>query len=448
MGTSEKLFDSSHGRAPREHQTLDLAPGERRTLESVSRVHVKRDETGAAVAVTYTRAEYMAGRRFDSDTYWFRWSAIRDVVRLTKTGRMIYLRFVDGRVPGGAVMVSRIEDDNAGIVVHGRPGRIAVDERFAEAVRGYLGEPKPFEVAYPLARHYPGLSPGWDPAFRSCFEDVDDVRVLVARLYGKRAVRKSLVKAVAGADLCHLYLSWCLRGRHIPVDWHVDYLRANPREPHVGRWSSGQLRGLRAHLRHLGATSVRRLMRGEAPSRHLLDDVARMRPSGTVTDVRTWKDLHDRAATADRVIRRHELELAQAKRRTVARRGISRRDPVYEQAAKAVAGSTGDGVRVEVAETPETLLGWGESMGHCIAAYAGDMQNRSALLLGFFDPSGRLVANASLAVRTDGTVLQQLLGKHNRTLPQAMVDDFTRHLSSAGVAVDQPWVGQPRAVAA
>lgn len=484
-GTTEKIYESSL--EEQRGRVVDLDPnGSKQVLDVVDRIYVKRGENGKPVAVTHTISRHMTGRRMDTGHRWFRWvSDERRIVRLTKNGRMLVTNFEARRTPF-TTEIRRVGDIHA----HTETWPQHLWQKHLEAIVDHLGQPRPFEDVYPLSEHFPELDTRADPAFRAGFENVADIKTLVERLYGTQAVRKSLVKAVAQTDLRHLYLSWCLRGRHVPVDWHVDFLRRHPRPrgcaDHLDRPESLRARGLRAHLRHLDKSSVRRLMRAEEVPWQMVSDLNRMKPSGRVTQVRSWTDLHDRAAVADRVIRRHEINTRELKQQQAADRRARRHakmleDPtyvarleaaeraraleeaelerkrlekigerarVYDSTAKALTGSTERGAEVVVARDPGTLLTWGEEMGQCIAAYSHALHDRSSLLVGFYDGQ-TLVANAEVKVSAgpERKMLSQLLGKRNTTLPQETLDDYLPHLARAGVDVTQAWVGRPRPAA-
>lgn len=485
MGTTQKIYDTSLERdLPPEVELDDL--GHRQTIDRIIRVYVKSDEQGRSVAVTHHESIYETGVRVDTGTRWFRWSSSRRIVRLTKTGRMLYVSLGRSKEPAQSFVIDRIGSrGNRSDLVDAKNRRLHAPARLVDAVVEHLGRPKSFRDCYPLVSHFPDLGSDTDPTFRARFEDVTDIKALVESLYGKKSVRKSLVKAVAQTDLWHLYLSWCLRGRHVPVDWHVDFLRKHPRHDGIeGEYPALRLRGFRPHLRHLDKSSVRRLMRADDVPR-LVVDLCRMRPSGRVTQVRSWAELHDRAAVADRVIRAHEILMSELKEQRATERSrrrharlledpaylarmeaaereralreaeaerrrleeIGERARVYDETAKAVGGRTSDGVEVVVADDAATLLTWGEQMGQCIASYTSALHDRSSLLLGLYR-SGDLIANAEIRVDgNSGSRLVQLLGKRNATLPQEDIDDVLPHFTGAGVDLPTYWVGQPRRAA-
>lgn len=476
MPVSEKVYDSFEGREPRAHQDLDLDPRREVVLDTREQHYVRRDDDGTAIAVTRVTSSYRTGWRAREFRRWYRWSDDQVTV-IRKVGQ--------GRI----VVMTRSRQGTRSQALWGREGYRYVQSRrdafagntsFADLAVQELGYPVTFRDYYPLAEYYTDLTPDCDPAFLRAFEGVTDVRELVVRLYGKRAYRRSLVKAVAQAKVYNLYLSWCLRGRHIPVDWHVDYLRQTPRSddeaaPHE------YPRRLRQHLWGLSRRSVRRLMKEPLSTmqRHWIEDLSRVARCPEVTEADSWRDLHDKVMRRDRIRRRiemdakqarqvkaaqrraekhaerladpayaamlgereHQLELYEIERQRITTEALGERGRLYESARGALAGTTERGLTVRVARTSRQLLEWGDAMDNCIANYYQSIRGCSGLLLGAY-LGEELLANAEVRMSEGGELsLSQLLGKRNQPLPELIRSDIVGHLEGAGVSTAGRWMG-------
>lgn len=479
---SEKIYDSRDEQPARGPRALRELPGSQQILDTINTVHVKYevdDITGErrARAMTFRRAEYLTGVTRHSGQRYFRWRSTREVIRLTASGRMFSTTIAPGQSPNPHAVERAEYLRNMG---YGLGPRHPATPLIIE----HLGEPKSFEAAYPLGPHF-----GWtqssnvrDKQFLACFEDVEDAATLSQALFGKRAMRKSLTKAVAKADPRALYIAWCLRGRHVPIDWIIDFLRQNEAAVTAHRLDRHvNLKGLRPYVRGLDRTSVRRLLRnGWTGADHaLMTDITRMKtaPDMAVTSARSWTDLHDQLAMVDNLVRAQEL---QARDRAVERRIAARRaredDPEHQARAQAAQGAlqarrdadliaqdkanerrikayealvaalpprTEAGLSITVAKDARTLLAWGREMRNCIAAYEYERAGRKAVLLGLAQ-GDRLVANVEIRLEVDGSAqLQQLLGKHNQSLPAAQIEDVLHVLVQAGVDTNQRWTGMP-----
>lgn len=469
-GCSERIYEWHQSQEHPERIELEPLPRHHgdQVLDRAAWVYLKRDVGGRPMSVTYRSRRYLTGVRRDTGHRWFRWETDQTfTVRRTRTDRMMLINFGGPRVSSHMITSER---------------DLPRIDALRDAVANHLGEPRTFVEIYPLAINF-DLDEGHDPTFRACFEGVTDVHELTARLYGKKALRKSLIKAVATADVEHLYISWCLRRRDIPVDWHVDYLRAHPYRE-VPRRS--HLRRLRPHVRNLDKTSIKRLLRQGIPF-HTIRDIGRMCVAEEITSVRSWADLEEQVADADRVVREHELyindlkraqtreraarrhearladpayrarleaaelarEEARIEQERLERKRLGRRAEAHDKMVASLIGATPAGVTIAAATDARTLLKWGKEMRQCIGSYSYALHDKSSILLGLY-AGDSLIANAEIEVHVqpDGMRLAQLLGKRNATLEQEILDDVLPHLEANGVEIPNWWIGQPRTVAA
>ncbi len=459
---TEIIYDSHAGREPR--QPIELYRTDQQVLDRRAIVRVRRGPDGSIDAVTESIGEYRTGVRRATGVRWFRWSTVSTTqVRRMKSGRFLWSSKSQGRWMASSV--DRMNGDQ--VVLTGGPGHAYVEAQTAAAVAEHLGTPKPPAEVYPLMAHYKSLLLVRDAAFRAAFEGTSDVVSLVAKLYGKRAVRKSLVKAVAEADTVAIYLSWCLRGRHVPIDWHVAYLRtARVAQTFLSRRFVIQ-KSLRPHLRGLPTRTVRRLMR-EQIHYGPIADMSRLHAPTAPIPAESWTDLHDRVAAHDRLVRLTEQQVEQDKARIRAERArrlhekrmqdpefaaafaeterrrleteaererardraIGERAVIWKRLAARLEGSTAGGLTVTVARNDRTLLEWG------------------GRLLLYGEPAKRLLyTDENLEVdlmdyETRGPVLRQLLGFKNRTLSRHVHDDLLDHLAAAGVHTPEHYQGR------
>lgn len=466
MSTKETLsdvFDPPLDRRIPEHMLGE--DGRPNTVRTRRVTRVVRDDDGRATRVTAAVSSYRTGVNPASGARYWRWETTQgSSTRLTRSGRMIHTVFEGGYAVTETVFCTR---------------QLTVAS--PETIIEHLGLPKPADECYPLAEHYGLLDWIDDPGFRSAFESTSTVAELAVRLYGKRALRKSLVKAVAQASIYPLYLSWCLRRRDVPVDWHVDFLRAHPMAPSGPSVNTrGQrVRGLRPHLRGLDRSSVRRLLRQERLPLDLIGDIGRMHSGTGITQARSWEDLHDRVARDDRRVRQAEYDekmrldderrtrrlnnpayiarmeeqarraaaaAAERQRREEERAGV--RAVLHKDlAAKLDGATTRGGQTLVVATDARQLLEWGNALDNCIGSYANSLRLYTAVLVAVYEadaPIGALEIRLPVHDMSGALVLGQSYGRRNGPLPPEVQSGINEVLRAAGVDLDL-WDDLPRA---
>jgi hypothetical protein len=231
--------------------------------------------------------------------------------------------------------------------------------------------------------------------------------------FGKRLVRKDLVKACAIAPLDHVRVAAQVR-RLVPVDWLVELLNL-PED--VRRQNSDRAPAdIAALLALVPMTSRRRLLVSEditknsynvIDSGRALTNIRAARGPGDdtwitpeVSGARTWRQLHDALNGVQRRIENVSLPIDQ--------------DSVYE----ALDGVTAlDGrLRIASAKFTDELEAWGDEMHNCISGYRTQALAHRTYLFALFDGSD-LIAN--IEIDKSGEI-RQLHGKFNRSLPDEL----------------------------
>ena len=249
----------------------------------------------------------------------------------------------------------------------------------------------------------------------------DNPRDFVTVAFGRRLLRKDLIRATATAHMDVIAAAVAVK-RIVPADWLIEMMTCK-RHPAPDSWQDlrvpaaglpGVLALVPEHARRRLITDPNllhdRIIRDAVHSLTLLTDSYGKDRSWVTPDVvgaRTWLALHDALAAAERRVRQGCKPIAQ--------------DDVY---AEFDGATLLDGrISVVSAKSTDDLHVWGESMSNCIAGYRGTAVNHSAYLYGVYE-EGTLIGN--LGVAQDGRVVQ-LLGRFNNALPDE-IDAPVRHL--------------------
>ena len=273
------------------------------------------------------------------------------------------------------------------------------------------------EAAYPLSDAF-SLQPGLTSSLSGTAQD------LVLRQFGKNRYRKDLVKAVSGlGDVdrgnATQILTMCIAAAPtVPVDWIIAALRNRAYEGRgrPGYYGLGDNNGSIAEhrklFRALNQKSLRRLFLNDniLARAHQFNDTLKSFELFQKHEVpidtfnfTSWAELHD-------VLAREARKLKDKPRPIV-----------YQGAAQSLVGTwalEGQQIEIQAPETTHTVIDWGNQMNHCIGSYARQAPDRSLLYAIYVD--GQLVGNMESDPKSGG--IRQLLGKHNRQLPQPVVD--------------------------
>lgn len=379
------------------------------------------DAHGEVSSVTESLAWRIVGQSATGNGY-TRWAPNTiTVIRRLPSGRHTVYRRVWAR--GG--------ERRFGFAIYA--GDHTVSEELQELAGELLGPAPDFVAMHPLLRggdRYAIQHQG----FMQNFWQVADVAALTRNLFGISRYRKDLVKAVARARPLGLFASWSMRGL-VPTDWLVDLLHRDTAESAgeaLQGWDSHVPAGdLRPHLRQLDTVTLRRLSRNLTGfTGHSLQDLTAM-PVAEPVKLRTWEELHDHTARADRAMRVRSLQS-----RLFAGRG----QRLFDAERGTFTGITTGGMHVVAAIRPETLLTWGDEAQNCIASYQLDFVCGAVHLLGVYSGRG-LIANVEIR-RGHPHRLRQLLGRYNQVLPRVQHDDVVEFLISRGVDCRGPYIGR------
>ena len=317
------------------------------------------------------------------------------------------------------------------------------------------------EKAMPLASHYL-MEPmyDWDrynaPNYVRDLVRCKDARELTIKVFGKKRVRKDLVKAVANANICAIVYASLFK-QFVPVDWIIDFLR-NQNMEEVNRTiipytelSRFELRSARVMLAHLHRRHHRRLLNERFRSsdviiRLLKDSIRTFNANGAPIDgfdsIKSLGDLHDLLVwqTGAEFRYRRRMERADAEERIhlvnhrPARRGVQMENrPLTPDPLSAKID--GQVIKDYVVVTPtdtDTLRAWGDEMNNCIASYCNKNERTT---LGAIYKDDNLIANFEI---TDGRLIQ-LLGKFNKSLNAESRNMFEPFFKAFNVKVDSYW---------
>lgn len=283
------------------------------------------------------------------------------------------------------------------------------------------------------------------------FAGAHDVPTLTRQLFGTRAYRKDLARALGqlltdratarqAPERAHgrLALAWIMRDM-VPVDWLVAVLRGQGTPATQGVWwpDERQVANLRRHLRQLDLRSRRRLVLGTGtqfgPGAY---DVARAAVVPGLTRVDSWEDLHDQVLPPGAAVQMpqwgSQTDMARAQAEDFA--------PKITDLHRALDGTTPAGRTVVVATCGQQVRAWAAQMHHCIASYQMPMFLGHCVLGAVLDVDGTMLGNFEVRVARDEQArLAQLLGPRNATLPREILADVEEHLRVADVAVAGYW---------
>lgn len=192
--------------------------------------------------------------------------------------------------------------------------------------------------------------------------------------------------------------------RHVPVDWLVEYLKAEGArsEVHNGGMSWAltpkQVRDL---FKSADPMQIRRALRNSTGQiTHLFDAhrslkaIQLRKPDYALSGIqfKDFNELHDVLARDFRKVDTMEQDIE------------------YTGKAAKLPGEYG-GMTIEAAQTTHTLVDWGTTMNNCIGSYGSAAVRGTSLLYAVRDQSGKMLGNMELNPKTGSIV--QLVGKNN-----------------------------------
>lgn len=407
-------------------------PGRPRKSINRREITARVDEAGKVLSVTETVSDRFDGQS-TTGKHFVRWQTRTITVIRTHAGgkQTNYFRAIKRRQADTRACTGRYKDSYRRLLSP------EADARTLEGMADQLLGPAPaFDDLYPLAEVY-SLDHNWHAPFLRAFLRAQTPAELTRNLFGKSRYRKDLVKAVASTTSTGLFIAWSMRGL-VPGDWLVGLMRRCEREElslaDRVRREMVMRREVRPHLRGLDRASLRRLARTahEAMPR-LINDLSRMRVAPP-RRVRSWTELHDHTAAADRNAR-YLMPTPQLPKLS------KERAKTIQAEREVLSGTTTDGLTVIAADAGDMLLTWGQQMGNCIAGYQREMHTGRSHLLGVYEGK-KLIANIEVRPEVGSMTLGQLLGRFNRPLPRAQHDDVVAFLAQAGVSTKGEYWGR------
>lgn len=245
----------------------------------------------------------------------------------------------------------------------------------------------------------------------------------VAAIFGRRHVRKDMVKAVALASPHVIMFAADFRGL-VTTDHIVTFLRDNADlDPMTIRLLSSLPASLRVQLRTLDPRSLVRLLR---QGRLTQTDLREIRDLQRIEDyngsyVRSWHEMHELTSL---------MASRQERTQAISPTPLSKR----------LDGAEFEGLRIACPQSFGDLHDWSSQMSNCIGGYTRQAARGLTVLGGIYDGE-KLVAN--FQVDPARRELQQLLGKHNRRLPADIVDRCERYFATHKINTRDYW-GKPQ----
>lgn len=371
-----------------------------------------------------TQSHRITGINRHSGKRWFRWETTGGVYihRSEKTGFFYAKEKSDKRWVSSVLIPDRINYD--------------LLELFTEK----WGVEPTFCDLYPMANNYRLRNPHnqFTPEYGLGWLRYPDAMSMTVAMFGKIRYRKDLVKSVAEATWESVLIARQFRGL-VPIDWIINFLRINERNPqegHVSRYYSQANVDIRRQLLALDPRSYRALLRKnlfEDNEWHNLSDMARVlnAPIARRTDepihgrVRNWHEFHD-------------LYVRRGGHFTYAP-GETRFDIPQTEIAQTIDGQMIDNLEIRTPKNIDDIRSWGEYMHNCIGGYGYIVARDNAKsTLGAVIEDDRVLANFEVK---DGR-LSQLLGRFNGPLPGDRRDSIVSALSAFDIDTSGPWWGQ------
>lgn len=383
-------------------------------------------------AVTLITSTKIAGRNKHSNKPWYRW------VDNSKIG--IYRNHKGNLIPFHTYQGGYGAPDSVFFYLNNNNRRIRSESRnamyaFADAATAQFGVTGLSSI-YPVAGMY-GLTSylQMPPTLTSAMRE-ENFRDFVVKVFGKKNIRKDLVKACAKTDPATVALASQFRNL-VPIDWIINFLRVNEVEAEVDdeyrgrdRYTTQMLGNLRKNiLPRLDPKSYRRLLQNRILFQTWYQIVDITRVDNWQTDrtifARNWLELHDGMFPRGmgRVIytpfEDKEIELIPE--------------------AKRIDDLKTDNFLIHPAHHTSEMAKWGDYMNNCIAGY----RNRAVDGKGIY---GAVYAGEKLKANFEitGGQLRQLLGKANTPLLPSDRDEVVEALKSKGVIVPDKYWGSER----
>jgi hypothetical protein len=256
--------------------------------------------------------------------------------------------------------------------------------------------------------------------------EASDVRAFIKNAYGKEAVRKDVIRALAQcSSLYTISISQVLKGL-VPADWLVKLLQEPDQYlitvPAAGGTAYAfsttpiyvQLRRL---LKLASLNQRKRLIfttydpSAQHEGRYLFEALSIMR---SINNTHLRQEFHRVDFTSARTL--HDTLSVIQREQAIAAVDIPQKGLLKELDG---ATFTADNI-VYTMRSPKVnreLITWGADMSNCIAAYANRVVAHHTHVFSVHDHEGTMVGNMEVSV--DG-VIRQFVGKFNRHLPEPM----------------------------
>lgn len=363
--------------------------------------------------VSLVEAILKVGLNKYSGREWYRWDTeLRYVLSRNKNGLLVPIKMV-GKQYGDPSYVFSLARQDLWVSEVRRVFSDEVEKKFGVIT---LKSVYPVAGMYNLSGYYE-MPPTIIHAMRQpVFKD------FVAEVFGKKNMRKDLVKACATSTPISVALAAQFKGL-VPIDWIINFLRNNPRSEFYNpedRTVTRSLSKIRPILTQLDPRSYRRLLSlNMHPNSwyHITDTVRWSDRIEHPYFVRSWDDLH------------RQLYRGYVK------------DPFEDQEiklnalAKRLNNAETKNFRIVPAHHTSIMTKWGDKMNNCIATYRRTALEGKNVYAGIY-VGEKLKANMEIA---DGT-LRQLLGTNNTPMKPDARDEIVSLLREKGVVVpDRYW---------
>lgn len=389
-----------------------------RVIKTCDAVFMKDDHVYKIYSQLHTGENRYSGKRY------FRWqnNQIQGIKRHPSTGNIIAYAWVGKKNVGPqSTWVTLSRDYNRGSWQTG-------PDAFQRTVKEVLGISHWHDV-YPVAKYYKvdqyySVPSSIIGAFRA-----ETSREFVERLFGKRAYRKDLLKAVGSTNIYNIHYVKGFKGL-VPIDWIINFLRLNnPAALDPTQWGYSFYRDPRRVLTQIDPRSYRHLLHPEAVrinDFYLMEDTVRFIEQNGFQDeegaryYRSWQDIHDRNMpryTHSSISKFEDCEINLL--------------PI----AEALNGLTTKSFEIVPASHTSQLTEWGQAMHNCIGGYRS-MAAKGNAILGAVYSNGKLTANFELGANKK---LKQLLGPRNKPLGKNQRAELEAAFKSKGVDVNGYW---------
>lgn len=386
--------------------------------------------------VSLVASNYFTGRNHYSRKRWYRWQTERATgFYRNKNGTICPYDYVKE----GKRKMRNVPPNYAFSIYEQKPYNVKGTELFAYFVDEVFGDVS-LKSLYPISDLYNiNTYENIPHAFTRDFRE-QEFRNFVESAFGKKHMRKDLVKAAAKANPHVLMYAQNFKGK-VPTDWIVDYLRKWEDEPApYNRLNRYPNRKIRDTLSWADDRTLRNLLRSDEnpvtafnfindtfptdPGRMQFVHLENMRGN----TYRSWREIHD-AVYVRPVVRGNIYTPPKPV------------DAVIEftDLAKALDGVVVNGMKIQAAAHTKQMQQWSEEMHNCISSYVRTAIDGNGVYLGVYEDK-KLLANIEIDRENN---LKQMLGKYNAVLDTEVIEALESVLKEEGVTIPDYYWGQP-----